>query len=109
MKKKIEIAETHDEPPTIVVKQRVLTKRTMFLCRFFYGFAEVEYEDEATAKKTYEEMKKNKQKVKLKDNIVTEFRANKSSWEIFDLYLQDIKKAQTKNGAMMSIKYDLIN
>ena len=95
-------------PPTLKVKQRILFKRTNFTCNFFNGYAEVTYDNPKVAQETYKRMVANKQKADLEDNTIKEYRKGLSSWDIFDLYMNDIKNAMKKNGAQMKIEFELL-
>lgn len=94
-------------PPVLVIKHRFMIKYQKMRCRFFDGYALTEYGNHQVAKKSYEAMKNSGQKCELAGNVLKEYRKGMKAWAIFDLYLEDVKKAMTKNGKMMNISYDL--
>ena len=96
--------------PSLLVNQRVLTKRTTYQCYFYDGYAKVIYQSKDTAKATYDRMKQANLKVKLfKNNTLYDYWDNKTAQEIFNAYKSDIEKAMTKNGIRMKITYIIVD
>jgi|GEM_PF-4752185 len=95
--------------PILKVKQRVLLKKTEFEVQFFDGYAIVNYSHEKTAKESYKNMKKNRQKCNLKGNEITEYFRGKKAKQILDMYIRDVEKAMKQNGKVMNVQYELIN
>jgi len=98
-----------EQTPSLLVKQRMLRKKTQFQCDFFEGYATVTYDDLRIAEETYKKMKAGRQKVKLKGNIVWDYRKGKTAREIKALYLIDIFNAMKKNGLLFNVTYEEIN
>lgn len=92
--------------PTILVKQRVLLKKTNFKCEFFDGYARLTYEDPVVAEESYKAMKNNNLPVVLEGkDVLYDYYDGKSAKYIYKKYLGDIQRAMTKNNFRINITY----
>jgi hypothetical protein len=99
----------NNKVPSLNVHQKIMTKKTNFLCSFEDGIAKVKYDREDVAKACYERMKKSGSKCKIEGSIIFDYYPKKSAKEIYDLYKKDVEKGMTQNRRFVfNISYEEI-
>lgn len=94
-------------PPTLIVKQRLLFKRQKIIIKCYDGIITTKFDSERMAKISYDKMKESGQDVELFKTTVREKREGKNAWALFDINLEEIKRAMKMNNAMMHISFEL--